>query len=60
MMLNLDHIQNLIEEKENIKSKIKNFNESNSIYNNNSQLDDMSLLSGVDFTQIDQEMDIFS
>lgn len=55
----VEFIKNMTIEKNEIKTKLKNMNDGNSNMNI-SHFDDISQLSGNDFTQFDQEMDLSS
>ncbi len=53
----IDYIKNVIAEKNEIKSSIKNITNNNSTIIS-SQFDEISQLSGNDYSQFDQEMDL--
>ena len=53
----VDYIKNVIAEKNEIKSSIKNITNNNSTVIS-SQFDEISQLSGNDYSQFDQEMDL--
>ena len=59
MSSRVDFIKSVMEEKNEIKLKIKSLNHNNSILNI-SQIDELSQIEGNDFTQMDQEMDLSS
>ena len=59
MSTKLDYLRNMVVEKNDIKTKIRNLIDNNSI-NNSSQFDEIIQMSGDDFTQYDQDMDISS
>lgn len=56
----VDYIKTIMNERNEIKGKIKLLNDNNSNVNISSHFDEISQLSGNDFTQFDQEMDLSS